>query len=173
MQLENLVEETEKREKEVLLKRRTLELLPSARDNIGMSDVINGATILSIKLSLCLCVWRFICSCNYYNHYYYLICDLNPLPPRTVCLHSQVAGARRSGYSAYVGAGPGVGATPPAPSRSDDGQGGRAEHGMLLYYIAHNVYIIFIIIYSYYMESSISIYNPTYLNNIYAYKLTH
>ena len=84
MQLENLVEETEKREKEVLLKRRTLELLPSARDNIGMCDVINGATILSIKLSLCLCVWRFNCSYNYYYHYYFLICDLNPLPPRTI-----------------------------------------------------------------------------------------
>jgi hypothetical protein len=34
-QLQSLLEETERREKEVLLKRRTLEMLPSARDNIG------------------------------------------------------------------------------------------------------------------------------------------
>lgn len=89
------------------------------------------------------------CNYKYYYHYfydhyhhYYLI------PSRSIrlCLHSQVAGARRSGHSAYVGAGPGVGATPPAPSRGDDGQGGRAEHGVLLYYIAPNVYIVCIII---------------------------
>jgi len=35
MQLVTLVAETERFEKEVLMKRRTLELLPSARDNIG------------------------------------------------------------------------------------------------------------------------------------------
>jgi hypothetical protein len=34
-QLQELLEDTERREKEVLLKRRALEMLPSARDNIG------------------------------------------------------------------------------------------------------------------------------------------
>ena len=35
-QLVSLLEETERIEKDVMMKRRTLELLPSARDNIGI-----------------------------------------------------------------------------------------------------------------------------------------
>jgi hypothetical protein len=39
VQVADLVSETEKKEKEVLLKKRTLEMLPSARDNIGIKSV--------------------------------------------------------------------------------------------------------------------------------------
>jgi hypothetical protein len=42
-QLQELLEDTERREKEVLLKRRALEMLPSARDNIGTwSSVVHA-----------------------------------------------------------------------------------------------------------------------------------
>ena len=39
VQLEALLAETEQREKEVLLKRKALGLLPSARDNIGIGVI--------------------------------------------------------------------------------------------------------------------------------------
>jgi hypothetical protein len=54
-QLQELLEDTERREKEVLLKRRALEMLPSARDNIG--TWLSGCLLLRVFDGTCLFVY--------------------------------------------------------------------------------------------------------------------